>query len=155
MESFITTQRETDHRLRCVLHRYAADASSPFILMEIAMTDTNNNWIQTIIESIRPAGITDEDWNTRSLFGWHGGNMRKHRFCFEDTPDFYSMHIDGRCVITGEDYRIRNVPNAEFQEWLDGAMIQDALSMLSEEDRGFLLDGMTDEGREQLVARKS
>jgi hypothetical protein len=113
------------------------------------MTDTNNNWIQTIIESLRPKGISDEDWNQRALFGWEGGNIK--RFISHMSNNFFS----GRCVITGEKYIIRNVPHAAFEEWLDGALIQDALAMLTEEDRGFLLDGMTNKGREQLVTSKA
>lgn len=110
------------------------------------MTDTNNNWIQTIIESIRPKGISDEEWNRRALFGWQGGKIKRH-VTIEGVQLF-----QGRCVITGKNHIIRGIPWQAFEDWLDGAMIQDALDMISEEDRGFLLDGMTDEGREQLVA---
>lgn len=108
------------------------------------MTDTNNNWIQTIIESIRPKGLTDEEWNQRALFGWQGGKIKRYIFT-EEVQIF-----EGKCVITGKSHTIRRIPCQAFEDWLDGALIQDALSMVSEEDRGFLLDGMTDEGRKQL-----
>ena len=52
----------------------------------------------------------------------------------------------GTCVITGKSYQTAEFPASALNDYNSGAYIQDALWMLTSEDREFILSGMSPEG---------
>ncbi len=55
----------------------------------------------------------------------------------------------GNCRITGIHYKVR-VPAAALFEYRQGARIQDAMPMVSSEDREFLLSGVSPAGWDKM-----
>ncbi len=88
------------------------------------------------IQSMRPVGITDEEWDSRSFDGYKGGNMTTTKID-EDLCD-----IEGKCVISGIKKTVR-VRRQGIWDWINQKdSIQTALKDVSENDRSFLLDGI-------------
>lgn len=98
-----------------------------------------------ILDALKPADITEEEWNSRAHYGFRGGKMK-----VIDLGSGY-VNITGKCVMSGKDYVVHRILIAHINMWLnEGKMIQDALSQLSSDDRGFLLDGICPDARAKM-----
>lgn len=53
--------------------------------------------------------------------------------------------ITGNCVFTGLPYTVQ-AKKEDILKWMNGALIQDALDYLSEDDREFLISGISPTG---------
>lgn len=95
-----------------------------------------NQFRTAVLQSLRPLGITDEEWDSRSFDGYKGGNMTTTKID-EDLCD-----IEGKCVFKGIKKTVR-VRRQGIWDWINGGQsIQTALKDVSENDRSFLLDGI-------------
>jgi len=98
-----------------------------------------------ILNALKPADITDEEWDSRAHYGFRGGNMT-----IINLGNSY-INIAGKCVMSGKHYVIHRILIAHLNMWLnEDRMIQDALSQLSADDRGFLLNGICPEARAKM-----
>jgi len=98
-----------------------------------------------ILDALKPADITDEEWDSRAHYGFRGGNMT-----IINLGNSY-INIAGKCVMSGKHYVIHRILIAHLNMWLnEDRMIQDALSQLSADDRGFLLNGICPEARAKM-----
>lgn len=66
------------------------------------------------------------------------------------TTGYEVFHPDGRCTVTRRSGMSGNISKMEmrftfeqYQNWLDGALIQNALPQLTAEEREFLMTGTT------------
>ena len=91
---------------------------------------------EAFLQSMRPVGVTDEEWDSRSFGGYKGGRMTTTKID-EDLCD-----VQGKCVMTGIKKTVR-VRRQGIWDWInEKATIQTALKDVSENDRSFLLDGI-------------
>jgi len=91
---------------------------------------------EAFLQAMRPIGITNEEWDSRSFGGYKGGNMTTTKID-EDLCD-----IEGKCVMTGIKKTVR-VRRQGIWDWINEKQtIQTALKDISENDRSFLLDGI-------------
>lgn len=55
----------------------------------------------------------------------------------------------GKCSATGLEYTTAEFPIKAYRAWSNGALIQEALHMLSEHDREFMISGLSPDGWNQ------
>ena len=104
-----------------------------------------------ILDALKPKGITEEEWESRAHYGFRGGKMKVIDLSKAIDLSSGYVNITGKCVISGKDYVVHRILIAHINMWLnEGKMIQDALSQLSADDRGFLLDGICPEARAKM-----
>lgn len=53
--------------------------------------------------------------------------------------------VSGHCVLSGKPYKTASFPVEAYNRWQSGDYIQDALHMLSLDDREFLISGLSPE----------
>lgn len=57
-----------------------------------------------------------------------------------------SVNVSGHCVFTGVHYTVRNIPEAQWQKYLGGELVQRAFPTMSRDDREFLISGISPTG---------
>jgi len=57
-----------------------------------------------------------------------------------------SVNVSGHCVFTGTPYIVRNIPEAQWQKYLNGELVQRAFPTMSADDREFLISGISPAG---------
>lgn len=57
-----------------------------------------------------------------------------------------TMKVSGKCVFTGDHYETQSFPEAAAVRYREGEYLQNAFSMLSAEDREFILSGISPAG---------
>jgi hypothetical protein len=90
-----------------------------------------------------------------SFCGSCGGEIDIEGWCFnycgDDEPS--TTTVMGNCVITGKQYSV-TVLKANYEKWLEGMLIQDALPDLPTEDREFLISGISPDGWKILMGEE-
>lgn len=57
-----------------------------------------------------------------------------------------TVNVIGHCVFTGTPYAVRNIPEEQWQNYLNGELVQRAFPTMSVDDREFLISGISPEG---------
>jgi len=60
--------------------------------------------------------------------------------------------IHGKCVFNGEPYHCK-IPSEGFYKWMGGELVQRALPNISEDEREFLISGISPKGRNALFKK--
>ena len=60
-----------------------------------------------------------------------------------------AITIKGTCVVTGKPHKV-TVPRDGYLRWKKGGLIQKAMPEVSEDDREFLISGISPEGWKQI-----
>tara|TARA_R110002051_G_scaffold121296_2_gene194503 strand:+ start:1418 stop:1675 length:258 start_codon:yes stop_codon:yes gene_type:complete len=65
----------------------------------------------------------------------------------------HRYHFTGQCRVTGKDWTVA-VPGQELHQYRRGKLMQYAMPSLSDDDREFLITGISPEGWEQKFGDK-
>lgn len=81
--------------------------------------------------------------------------MKNHIMEIEmgEYKDFMNLKIVVQCVVTGEKHNVF-VRSKDYNEWVDGSLIQDCMSYLSPSDRELLISGMGPTGFSMLFPKE-
>lgn len=80
--------------------------------------------------------MTEEQFKSQN-----GVRLRHGTALYEDITD-ETVTLVGLDVLSGEKIRVTGIPWSGLAKWLNGTLIQNALPMLSDSDREFLITGM-------------